>query len=1568
MSLCYIDNRTGVKRTQKQLISSIQEELLSNQDLYPGLTAQLFSKNISAQKSMSNKIEDIKQKAKSKGTEYEGVSHFLDQKHILSDDGVSEYLCPLYIEENYIQNYVKQNAQEGKNPALLEQEVKAQILDSSLEKQMGTLQHKLVQILFETNGDSESIEFKKAQTEIIQHLDDTKNEDGVELENGRTLRDIVTQDNPTLKDYDIVKLLTDNAIDIFNMIKSKYPNAKFYPECELFGDKDIKTSDIKYKGLKGIADLIVVKEDGTVDIIDFKVCTRYYDYWCSAKQYHTEYQLGVYRQLLSQHGIDGSKIGLFILPIYLNKYNAEDTKVEQLQNVLRMTSSGSRYSRLDWFYGHFTSNINYLIPSKIEMPLQQAVQVNSEAMAKFGEMVDYNPSEKNYNKQDIIDFKLHESVQDGKKIYYFYDSYERKRISNPDREFFTKEGGAIDKYIQKMKNVRNEWVKDLFESISEYKSGDINPEEYDFLRTKGKGQIETILSSIFGEFCKWYYEPIDIPILAENGILGFHNIKTGDCHFVVITDQSLTANYSEGKFGSILGNFYSNDECRTLTGISKILPAECQYAEMMKVIHLLNSIQESNPEYFNGKSIGSIQVVNPTFGENNSIPIQTLLENYQFLCSKTGTKNNFNDSLQISDPWVTFGFQLEMIETSDVVLESDKKFFKRFIKQYNQSQYSKLSKINQLIKLRKDMETFYPKYQAKDFIRSQRYNFKDPIDNIFITVCNLIAYYQNIPIDPSGNFDKYGLHKRSIMELLGIPFTNNQALGDRGLGNGLYTASAENSPSPTLRALAEYYQTAFGHIRENFQKQHTVISKITIPYISRFSSKANQILSGIKTNMWEQLLVKDSNGNIADSLTLINPYQNNNLDTDTQEFLKAILWEINKYRFKDQIGGYISLNYIDDKTEIEALIQTDENILKLINSGRYFELPLKRARYFERWKKVGRIGLKNTLIKELETLKDEWDLSNTSSSQKSLITKELRQNATTMYNQYNLSPEDRDYIIKNDGIHNFELDLDLLALDVAFQSIREEYFENVLQTTAACATLLHVNQAITGINRHPELEALDVRQKSALKNEGDIEPEMEDLSKGISALRKLNSVLVLAFRPLQLIKELTFGQFTNYSRVFGTKGSSDKLSLKSVFEANKIIWGQSATKWADIFTKDANIASYTLCEWLNKTYGIANEDISRTVETSMNSRFGVLANMSKWMYIANSAPDYANRLTLFVAKMIEDGCFEAHSLNKDGELVYDFKKDKRFSELVKYGLNSNYRGEEYLKQKGLYLSMVDQFQLEGRNFIEYDSSGNIIYKEFDRAYTTKQRDSIKEVADLAYGYYDHETKSLVDIGFFGLIYKQFQTFLTAKFNLWLKGRPSTQGDNTAQGHFEQVVINGEKCYRKPIISEDGKIIDVKIVPESQLTEEEKANLDLAYKWQGDYVEGLLYSIMMTLHDLFRLDFNSIKNNKYRRANVALALHDILLGMILFYIFRWLFSGGTNKMQDIKPFQRTILRSMQDLSPSAMTSLDWEPGFYSTVVNLRNDAIRIFSDDDIDIQKMLTRRIGAIKDWTYNMPE
>jgi len=57
--------------------------------------------------------------------------------------------------------------------------------------------------------------------------------------------------------------------------------------------------------------------------------------------------------------------------------------------------------------------------------------------------------------------------------------------------------------------------------------------------------------------------------------------------------------------------------------------------------------------------------------------------------------------------------------------------------------------------------------------------------------------------------------------------------------------------------------------------------------------------------------------------------------------------------------------------------------------------------------------------------------------------------------------------------------------------------------------------------------------------------------------------------------------------------------------------------------------------------------------------------------------------------------------------------------------------------------------------------------------------------------------------------------------------------------------------------------------------------------------------------------------------------------------------------------------MGDVSPKAITSMTWEPGFYSNIVNLRDDAIKIFTDDDPDILKMLSGRIGAMRDLTYN---
>lgn len=246
-----------------------------------------------------------------------------------------------------------------------------------------------------------------------------------------------------------------------------------------------------------------------------------------------------------------------------------------------------------------------------------------------------------------------------------------------------------------------------------------------------------------------------------------------------------------------------------------------------------------------------------------------------------------------------------------------------------------------------------------------------------------------------------------------------------------------------------------------------------------------------------------------------------------------------------------------------------------------------------------------------------------------------------------------------------------------------------------------------------------------------------------------------------------------------------------------------------------------------------------------------------------------------------------------------------------------------------------------------------------RAYTNRQAASLKEFSDSVYGYYDHETKSLIDHMAIGLIWKQFMAFWTAKFSLWFKGKPRVAGQSTSQGQFVPLVIDGKTQYRKITELANGEL-QVTLVEDN-----EGGTLEPQYVWQGDYIEGIFASIMSTVRDLYHLNFSEIMNNKQRLANLKLGLHDILIGLLLYYILRLIFSGGTNKMSDMNPFERTLVRALDDVGPHGLTGLSWEPGFYTTLVNLQNDLFAAFDDDkEIDLQDWMDKRIGAVKDWSW----
>jgi orotate phosphoribosyltransferase-like protein len=70
------------------------------------------------------------------------------------------------------------------------------------------------------------------------------------------------------------------------------------------------------------------------------------------------------------------------------------------------------------------------------------------------------------------------------------------------------------------------------------------------------------------------------------------------------------------------------------------------------------------------------------------------------------------------------------------------------------------------------------------------------------------------------------------------------------------------------------------------------------------------------------------------------------------------------------------------------------------------------------------------------------------------------------------------------------------------------------------------------------------------------------------------------------------------------------------------------------------------------------------------------------------------------------------------------------------------------------------------------------------------------------------------------------------------------------------------------------------------------------EWKGDFVEGLFLSIGHTIHDIVCLNWKEVASNKQRLLNVALAMHDILIGIILVNILKAIFSDGSNKLQAI----------------------------------------------------------------------
>lgn len=276
---------------------------------------------------------------------------------------------------------------------------------------------------------------------------------------------------------------------------------------------------------------------------------------------------------------------------------------------------------------------------------------------------------------------------------------------------------------------------------------------------------------------------------------------------------------------------------------------------------------------------------------------------------------------------------------------------------------------------------------------------------------------------------------------------------------------------------------------------------------------------------------------------------------------------------------------------------------------------------------------------------------------------------------------------------------------------------------------------------------------------------------------------------------------------------------------------------------------------------------------------------------------------------LKDGSYDAHYIDSNGVFKYDPKKDDRFKTYFekreKYGYKSAPGDSEYNDQRSLYLAMLDEFNSE--NIKTGTKKIDEIKDLIPRAYTDKQRQSIKVFADTAYGFYDSEVKSLITNTAIGSIFGQFLTFLPAKIKFYFgKEQMSKYGDFRQKTGIDE---NGEErlLWYKDTFDDDGNYLGKEETFENTGT---KAQAFITDPW-----EGVMYSLGLTIRDIVKGNYKETPLQRKRRAMIA--LNDLFMALIVnSIIFALLqdFKESDETSQAVELTGKAFLNATSEFSP------------------------------------------------------
>ena len=1160
--------------------------------------------------------------------------------------------------------------------------------------------------------------------------------------------------------------------------------------CRVFHNLNFTapSSELSYD-LFGHIDMLVIDALGNAHIFNYKVTTSNID-TRSAKFQTYLYQMAFLKRMLASKGIDVQNITLNIVPIKV-RYKQPNSPSEPLENFnsiiidsnykdVQYNDSG-RYviTKQDTIASHFISaplhleKINNEDTDEVDRQLKLIfpdLEVKStgilltvdEWIRKHRKSSIFESNDPNYSY--VIEFE--------NGIRAFIKSSDPPESNMEIKEAvikhtseLTKVNLAATKIIDRLKGVMKTG-KDSFK-------GDSIFDDIIFVNS------QYYLNTIFGKYIPNTPEEAEWEIqenylLNQNGIILFKNKNTNQVDIVSISPWDLDARLkfkksSEHILGGLLTTTGLNNS-RYLTNVQSLINYKPTYGniEAVRTLLLLNQIL---PKMDKNITLGNLQVMSlHSSGQGSSFnmesffnscvnPIIEVANGFQ----EMNIKNNFI-GIKKANPFDTLLQTYNATVSGNLITSADRQ-------QLLDAEFDNLSNAkNTQAKLRvlREIESYMRQQWPTLGQGNLKYALKSMsnknIGNLYKLVLQAIAYYdvtQIVPVE-----QKMSYIDRNMMITSRIPSYNVRIVTD------LYTRS--------INKIAEQTMEKWKPIRTMLFKFYDDVN------YTRFQ---NSTLGG-QAKIFDNLFKRDKNGNKL--LTLLNPYDDNDMAQITEDrdirrqFLKRILFEFAKVKYPMR-GIKFEFNSAED-SRLQKFIEE--------HSDTYFNIPLKKASIstirqtinpFERAKRL--INQAVRLAKREQSSIDEQLVNIFTEEEKTYRDQDRRH--MQLRNQFLIGEGDlieRQNYIDKYGVDFFETNLESLLADFIERDIE------VTELNKALITIKTVLFQLDLLKANPnQRETIDTVIKTIQDfmdvnffNVSIMENTSQKIIGATTPLRKLVTNTLIAGNVVSAVRDTFEGLWQNCMRSI-THFQTD-ISKSSLAKAY-------ATVVKNSFSDGRSI---TIISQLNQMYRLSNIDISRISE-GLKSERGI-TNIKNWAYSTLRRPDFLNRMVLFVAKCYEDGTYDAFDI-KDGELVYDWTKDKRFSIYA----SGNTNDPRYYDQMGAYYNAV-------REYNQDHPEAPVDYKDgLPSPYSFKDIEDIKKVANGIYGSYDKSTRMMWEHMAIGTTFGMFTTWMNGIWAIYmtkpgqysgtytLKQRLDSQGrrlffDDIGQSIVEVKDDNGNTTY------------------------------------------------------------------------------------------------------------------------------------------------------------------------------